>query len=101
MKSTRIFSVDTTGNYNIDEAQSLTTPIKLPRLKVRQHVNPLSSKFLEPAQLESNWVEKSFVNPMQPLIVDIGCSRGSWVMYSGIENQNINFLGLEIRRPGS
>ena len=69
------------------------------RLKVRQHVNPLASRYLVPMEGGEEWVAEAFVNTSLPVIVDIGCAKGSWVLKYGAENPNRNILGLEIRRP--
>jgi tRNA (guanine-N7-)-methyltransferase len=69
------------------------------RLKVRQHVNPLSSRYLVPMEGGNEWVKKNFNDPTLPTIVDIGCSKGTWVLKTGLANPNVNCLGLEIRRP--
>ena len=43
------------------------------RLKVRQHVNPLSSKYLVPVVLQKKWETEAFAEPYSnPLIIDIG-----------------------------
>lgn len=69
------------------------------RLKVRQHVNPLSSKYMKPMNEEKGWVSNAFANITQPFIVDIGCAKGSWVLKYGLENPCYNIIGLEIRKP--
>jgi len=69
------------------------------RLKVRQHVNPLASKYRVPIALEEDWVEKTFPNPTHPILIDVGCARGTWALKYGKSNLNHNILGLEIRRP--
>lgn len=69
------------------------------RLKVRQHVNPLSSRYLVPMEGGDEWVTNNYFNPTLPAIVDIGCAKGTWVLKSGLANPDKNILGLEIRRP--
>jgi tRNA (guanine-N7-)-methyltransferase len=69
------------------------------RLKVRQHVNPLSSRYLVPMEGGEEWVTNAFANTTRPVIVDIGCAKGSWVLKYGLENPHQNIVGLEIRRP--
>ena len=54
----------------IDKEQSL-------RLKVRQHVNPLSSKYQVPVNLPGNWMCDAFEDAQRPLIIDIGCAKGT------------------------
>jgi len=68
------------------------------RTKVRQHVNPLSAKYREPVVLQADW-KQAFKDPLLPLILDIGCAKGNWVLECGQLSSVNNFLGLEIRRP--
>mmetsp|Transcript_15676 Transcript_15676/g.15806 ORF Transcript_15676/g.15806 Transcript_15676/m.15806 type:complete len:307 (-) Transcript_15676:112-1032(-) len=76
-----------------------TTPIKEKFKKVRQHVNPLASRFQIPIKLTPDWMQRSFKNPCLPLYLDIGCSKGTWAMHMGSNHTDVNYLGLEIRRP--
>jgi tRNA (guanine-N7-)-methyltransferase len=69
------------------------------RLKVRQHVNPLSSRYLVPMEGGEEWVAEAFADTTLPVIVDIGCAKGSWVLKYGAENPERNIVGLEIRKP--
>lgn len=68
--------------------------------KFRQHVNPLASLYQKPIELSNDWVTKSFCNlSLSEFVIDIGCSKGSWILNSAEQNHDSNFLGLEIRRP--
>lgn len=69
------------------------------RLKVRQHVNPLSSRYQVPLELDNNWRSDAYKAPFNNYIVDIGCAKGTWALKAAQSNKNINILGLEIRRP--
>jgi tRNA (guanine-N7-)-methyltransferase len=72
------------------------------RIKVRQHVNPLASKYQIPLNLSKDWLSKStgiFDDSNRPLYIDIGCAKGTWAINMAINNPNCNFLGIEIRRP--
>ena len=69
------------------------------RLKVRQHVNPLASKYQVPISLDANWIDTSFEKPNQPLLIDVGCAKGTWGLSYARANPQHNVLGLEIRRP--
>lgn len=69
------------------------------RLKVRQHVNPLASRYLVPMEGGEEWVTEAFSNTKKPVIVDIGCAKGTWVLKYGNENPEMNIVGLEIRKP--
>ena len=46
------------------------------RLKVRQHVNPLSSKYQIPVNLPGTWMCEAFEDAQRPLIIDVGCAKG-------------------------
>ncbi len=67
------------------------------RVRVRQHVNPLSKKYQEIIS-PPNW-EKIYSNLQQPLHLDIGCARGRFLLKMAREQPDWNFLGLEIRDP--
>jgi len=69
------------------------------RLKVRQHVNPLASKYQVPVTLDPDWMEKTFPNPQQPVHIDVGCAKGTWALQFAKANPESNIIGLEIRRP--
>ncbi|MEM6450300.1 MAG: tRNA (guanosine(46)-N7)-methyltransferase TrmB [Cyanobacteria bacterium P01_D01_bin.105] len=68
-----------------------------PIRRVRQHVNPLSNKYSEPAQAP-NWADM-FDHPQRPLHLDIGCAKGDFVRAMAQQVPLWNFLGLEIREP--
>ena len=72
---------------------------KLRIKKVRQHVNPLASRYRRPIVLNPDWISHSFKNISSPFIVDVGCSRGSWAIKLGENEPDVNILGLEIRLP--
>ena len=66
-------------------------------VRVRQHVNPLSQKYLV-ATAPPNWQE-IFAKPEQPLHLDIGCARGLFLLEMAAQQPDWNFLGVEIRQP--
>ena len=67
------------------------------RVRVRQHVNPLSAKYRKPIVLPE-W-ERIYSDINQPLHLDIGCARGKFLLQMAPLYPNINFLGVEIREP--
>ncbi|MEC4804704.1 MAG: tRNA (guanosine(46)-N7)-methyltransferase TrmB [Jaaginema sp. PMC 1079.18] len=67
------------------------------RVRVRQHVNPLSQKYQKKLILP-DW-EKIYRDRTQPLHLDIGCARGRFLLNIAQEQPHWNFLGLEIRDP--
>lgn len=69
----------------------------MPRVRVRQHVNPLSKKYQTPLT-PPNW-EKVYAQPAKPLHLDIGCARGEFLLSMAQLQPEWNFLGLEIREP--
>lgn len=75
----------------------MTGEIILALIRVRQHVNPLSSKYQVPTA-SPNW-EKVYARVDQPLHLDIGCARGRFVLKMAELRPDWNFLGLEIREP--
>ncbi len=67
----------------------------MPRVRVHQHVNPLSPHYRqEPRPVSLTAV---FVNPDLPLHLDIGCARGRFVLRMAEIETRWNFLGVEIR----
>jgi tRNA (guanine-N7-)-methyltransferase len=67
------------------------------RVRVRQHVNPLSDKYQQPVD-PPDW-EKVYADLSRPLHVDIGCARGRFLLEMAQQLPDWNFLGLEIRQP--
>ncbi|NEO28262.1 MAG: tRNA (guanosine(46)-N7)-methyltransferase TrmB [Kamptonema sp. SIO4C4] len=67
------------------------------RVRVRQHVNPLSQQYQTPTP-PPNW-EEVFACSQQPLFLDIGCARGRFVLEMAQAWPEMNFLGVEIREP--
>lgn len=67
------------------------------KVRVRQHVNPLSKKYQTPIT-PPNWAEV-YSKPQQPLHLDIGCARGEFVLSMAQLEPDWNFLGVEIRQP--
>ena len=66
-------------------------------IRVRQHVNPLSRKYQQKITA-IDW-EKIYAQPKQPLLLDIGCARGKFILNMAQVEPDWNFLGLEIREP--
>ncbi len=65
------------------------------RVRVRQHVNPLSIKYQQPI-IAPSWHEV-YQNPHQPLHLDIGCAHGMFALKMAQLESRVNFLGIEIR----
>jgi tRNA (guanine-N7-)-methyltransferase len=69
----------------------------MPRVRVHQHVNPLSPYYRQaPAPVD---IRTAFENPTRPLLVDIGCARGRFLLKLAQEQPERNYLGIEIREP--
>ncbi|PSN12853.1 tRNA (guanosine(46)-N7)-methyltransferase TrmB [filamentous cyanobacterium CCP5] len=66
-------------------------------VRVRQHVNPLSQKYLRPIELP-DWSEV-YAHRDRPLHLDIGCGKGDFLLQMAALQPEWNFLGVEIRRP--
>jgi tRNA (guanine-N7-)-methyltransferase len=69
----------------------------LARVRVRQHVNPLSSKY-QNAIASPTWTN-IYSNLTNPIHLDIGCARGRFLLEMAQLKPEINFLGTEIREP--
>lgn len=66
-------------------------------VRVRQHVNPLSQKYQSPVE-PPDW-SQIYTRPTQPLLLDIGCAAGRFLLQMADQQPQWNFLGLEIREP--
>ena len=69
----------------------------MPRVRVHQHVNPLSP-FYRQAPKPIDLVE-AFDDPTRPLLLDIGCARGRFLLRMANAQPEWNHLGVEIREP--
>ncbi len=67
------------------------------RVRVRQHVNPLSYAYQNPIE-PPIWSE-IYTHPAQPLHLDIGCAWGRFLLQMAAREPDWNFLGVEIREP--
>jgi tRNA (guanine-N7-)-methyltransferase len=71
---------------------------KVDGFRSRQHVNPLSRKFQQHTILPDTWPRDVFDDLSRPLFLDIGCSRGGFLLDMARRYPNdYNYLGLEIR----
>ncbi|URE09296.1 Putative methyltransferase [Musa troglodytarum] len=69
----------------------------LGHIRIRQHVNPLSSSFATPAEIPV-WKEV-FRDPSLPLMLDIGSGSGRFLLWLAKNcPERRNYLGLEIRQ---
>ncbi|XP_020248787.1 uncharacterized protein LOC109826198 [Asparagus officinalis] len=70
---------------------------QLGHVRIRQHVNPLSSSFSKPVPAP-DWKEV-FEDCTLPLMVDIGCGSGRFLIWlAKNSSESMNYLGLEIRQ---
>lgn len=69
----------------------------MPRVRVRQHVNPLSKRYQIP--LNPPFWESIYSDLRQPFWLDIGSARGRFLLEMARIQPEYNFLGLEIREP--
>ena len=67
------------------------------RVRVRQHVNPLSHKYRQSFTVP-DW-QTVYANLNRPLHLDIGCARGRFLLNLAHHCPDWNFLGVEIREP--
>lgn len=66
-------------------------------VRVRNHVNPLSSRYSLPAE-PPHW-ENVYPRLDQPFHLDIGTGSGRFLLAVARRYPDWNFLGVEIRRP--
>jgi tRNA (guanine-N7-)-methyltransferase len=69
----------------------------MPRVRVHQHVNPLAPFYRQAPQ--SIDIESIFADPDRPLLLDIGCARGRFLLRMAEAEPAWNYLGIEIRQP--
>lgn len=67
------------------------------RVRIRQHVNPLSEKYRQVVSCP-DWAIV-YDNVQRPLHLDIGCARGRFPLKMAQQYPDWNFLGVEIRQP--
>ena len=67
------------------------------RVRVHQHVNPLAPYYRQAPQPID--VEAAFADPDKPLLLDIGCARGRFLLRMAEAEPTWNYLGVEIREP--
>ncbi len=69
----------------------------MPRVRVHQHVNPLSPYYTQSPE-PIDWAA-AFADISRPLHLDIGCARGRFILRMAEVWPEWNFLGVEIREP--
>ena len=69
----------------------------MPRVRVHQHVNPLAPFYRQAPQPVD--IESIFADPDRPLLLDIGCGRGRFLLRMAEAEPALNYLGIEIRQP--
>lgn len=69
----------------------------MPRVRVHQHVNPLAPFYRQSPQPID--IESVFNEPDRPLLLDIGCARGRFLLRMADAEPGWNYLGVEIRHP--
>jgi len=67
------------------------------RVRVHQHVNPLAPYYRQaPKPVD---VETVFAEADRPLLLDLGCARGRFLLRMAAARPDWNYLGVEIREP--
>ncbi len=69
----------------------------MPRVRVHQHVNPLSPYYRQPPERID--IESIFADADRPLHLDIGSARGRFMLRMAGAEPRWNYLGVEIREP--
>lgn len=67
------------------------------RSRFRQHVNPLSKNYQMETPLSDTWPTDVFDDMTRSLHLDIGCSKGGFLIDLAGKQPGKNYLGLEIR----
>ena len=49
----------------------------------------------EPEKLKGKWKEQ-FINPNQPLHLELGCGKGQFIAKLAVENQTINYIAIDL-----
>lgn len=65
------------------------------RVRVRQHVNPLSSKYQQ-SIFVPDW-SQIYSDLSLPFCLDLGCARGRFLLQMAQQYPEKNYLGIEIR----
>ncbi len=69
----------------------------MPRVRVHQHVNPLAPFYRQaPRPID---LAEIFADPDRPLLLDVGCARGRFLLRMAEAEPLWNYLGIEIREP--
>lgn len=67
------------------------------RVRVHQHVNPLAPFYRQsPKPVD---IAAVFADPAKPLLLDVGCARGRFLLRMAEAEPDRNYLGVEIRGP--
>ena len=69
----------------------------MPRVRVHQHVNPLAPFYRQAPKPIG--LEDVFADASRPLLLDIGCARGRFLLRMAEAQPEWNYLGVEIREP--
>ena len=69
----------------------------MPRVRVHQHVNPLAPYYRQAPKAVD--VETVFAEADRPLLLDLGCARGRYLLRMASARPEWNYLGVEIREP--
>jgi tRNA (guanine-N7-)-methyltransferase len=67
----------------------------MPRIKVRQHVNPLSIIYQQ-SLIPPDW-SAVYADLSAPIHLDIGCAWGRFLLQLAQHDRSWNYLGIEIR----
>lgn len=69
----------------------------MPRVRVHQHVNPLAPYYRQaPKPIK---IDEMFADASRPMLLDIGCARGRFLLRMAEAQPDWNYLGVEIREP--
>jgi len=86
-----------TGDSVYGDLKLMEASQKVKGVRVRQHVNPLSSKFQ--AQAPTPEWNSAYADAKKPLTIDIGCAGGRFDLLLAKRNPGRNVLGVDVREP--
>ena len=84
---------------NPDRIEQVKQKRRNNKTRFRQHVNPLAIQYQQHTILSDAWPQDVFDDCSKPLFLDIGCSKGGFLIkyVNATAASDYNYLGLEVR----
>jgi tRNA (guanine-N7-)-methyltransferase len=83
------------GSPQADASLASSALPRVPRVRTRLHINPLSPELLKPLP-PPDWAAM-LRDPALPLHVDLGCAYGEFVQALAERDADCNFVGVDLR----